>query len=278
MEGTASAVERETYMSVVAGYDCIHNNIGRVPKGQLAGYTTGSRDIRWTDTDWRNHPGAVRIDQDFNASDPSADVLDVERGAATNAECARWVKQARNDFDTVVRRGQRHPAIYTSASNVTPVVNSLIAGGVTKGVGLFVASWGVGKTRAAEMVANASGPFPIVAVQYNNGLYYDFDVFSHAWLTNVSGNIAHNPVRNLHVVDRGFTHITLAWDGERNADNYSVRAYWRGNLVKRHVVTSPSIRFGFLRPGHTYTFLVRAHPGGSIGSPAEIKSTTRPAH
>jgi hypothetical protein len=40
------------------------------------------------------HPGAVRIDQDPAASDPTADVLDIEAGAATPASAPGWVRRA----------------------------------------------------------------------------------------------------------------------------------------------------------------------------------------
>ena len=68
--------------SAVVGYDLIGANIGHAPAGaQLAGYSTGSGGIPWTAAQWAAHPGTVRIDQDAAASDPTADVLDVEGGA-----------------------------------------------------------------------------------------------------------------------------------------------------------------------------------------------------
>src|SRR5690242_9680315 len=148
-------------MGIVAAHDAIHANVGQLPPGQAAGYTTGTSDIRWTSADWAAHPGAVRIDQDFAALDPSADVLDVERGAATFADCPVWSKRAIEDFNAAVRPGQRRPAIYFSASSVHDVVNALVNGGVNSGVGLFVASWGIGESAAMAEVEAASGPFPI---------------------------------------------------------------------------------------------------------------------
>lgn len=173
-------------MSVVVGHDAIRANISHLPAGQVAGYTTGSPDIRWTAADGNAHPGWVRICQDAGASDPTADVLDVERGAATNAGTPGWVHDARQEFARASRPGQREPAVYTSASNVTPLVNSLIAGGVTSGVGLWVANWNLSQAQAYAEVVNAAGPFPIVAVQWSSGQWYDTDVFSGAWLANVS--------------------------------------------------------------------------------------------
>lgn len=173
-------------MSVIVGHDAIHANIGHLPPGQEAGYTTGTPNIRWTDADWAAHPGAVRICQDATDSDATADVLDVERYAATNAEAPVWARRARREFDSAARPGQREPAIYTSASNVTPLVNALIAGGVTSGVGLWVANWDLSQAQAYAEVVNAAGPFPIIGVQWANGTYYDTNVFSSAWLGKVS--------------------------------------------------------------------------------------------
>src|SRR5215468_448871 len=116
-------------IAVTPMYDATHANIGKLPRGQAAGYTTGSADIRWTAADWAAHPGAVRIDQDWQAADPSADVLDVETGAATPAEVPGWFAQAKGDFAKAVRPGQRWPAIYVNQSNITAVANALTKGG-----------------------------------------------------------------------------------------------------------------------------------------------------
>ena len=77
-------------------FDATHDNIGALPAGaQVAGYTTGTgTHIRWTAADFAAHPGAVRIDQDPAASDPTADVLDIEAGAATPASAPGWVRRA----------------------------------------------------------------------------------------------------------------------------------------------------------------------------------------
>lgn len=262
---------------VVAGFDCTHINVPSAPRGaQLAGYTTGTPDIRWTDSDWRRFPGAVRIDQDFAATDPSADVLDVESGAATPGDCPHWATKAVADFITAVRPGQRTPVIYTSADNVTNVVNALVNGGVKGGVGLWVANWNLTESQAIADVKAASGPFPIVGVQYGSGTWGDFDVWGAGWLSHVSGDFATNPVSNLHQIHRGFTSATLAWDRDKNATFYTIEVYWRGRKVKPTITsTTPDVRVGRLLPIHTYEFRVRAHPGGSTGADASIKVTTR---
>lgn len=181
-------------MSIVVGYDATHANIAHIPKGaQAAGYTTGSASIAWTAADWAAHPGAIRIDQDAAASDPTADVLDVEQGAATFSDCPGWVKRAIRDFDAVTRPGQRWPCIYASASALTSVANALIAGGVTRGVYLWVAKWSLDQSQAIALITNAEGPFPIAGVQFDSGSFTDTDVWSKAWVDNVSAKKPDGP-------------------------------------------------------------------------------------
>ena len=191
-------------MAVVVGHDAIHANISHLPPGQTAGYTTGSADIRWTAADWAAHPKGVRICQD-SGSDHTADVLDVERYAATNADAAAWAPRAQAAFTAVTRAGQRQPAVYTSASNVTPLVNALIAQNIRSGVHLWVANWNLTDAQAVAEVQNAAGPFPIVGIQWHSGPYYDTNVFSATWLARVSA-AAPPPAGGPH------THLTKAGD------------------------------------------------------------------
>ncbi len=164
-------------------FDATHDNVPLLPPGLAAGYATGlGTHIRWTDADWAAHPGAVRIDQDPAASDPTADVLDIEAGAASPASAPGWAKRALADYERRARPGQRSPALYMSRSRVTEVVNALIAGGVRSGVGLWVADWGLSRSQAEAEVANAGGPFPVIGVQFRNAGAYDISVFSPDWL------------------------------------------------------------------------------------------------
>ncbi len=173
--------------------DATHANIGHLPKGQAAGYTTGSGTVPWTAADWAAHPGAVHICQDPGATDTTADVLDVERGAATIGVAARWAEAAAANVAAGKRPGQRHPAIYMSLSMVTPVVNALIAGGISEGPGLWIARWGITADEARTVVQIAGGPFPVIGVQYRNAGLYDVSVFSRPWLDAVSGDPAVRP-------------------------------------------------------------------------------------
>ncbi len=184
-----------TLPPIIVGYDATHQNIAHLPPGQqAAGYTTGSPDIRWTAADWAAHPGALRIDQDAAASDFTADYLDVETNAATDAEVATWYKRALASYHAATRPGQRWPGFYTSASNVTPLVNALIAGGVTSGPRLIIANWNLTEPQAAAALAAAiavlasgtADPFPVTGIQFADPGPYDIDVYSSAWLHAVS--------------------------------------------------------------------------------------------
>ncbi len=181
-------------IATVPVYDAVHANIGHLPHGQAAGYSTGTGVVPWTAADFKAHPGAVRICQDPPASDTTADVLDVEAGAATIADVARWSEAAAANYASGKRPGQRHPAIYMSLSAVTTVVNALIAGGITEGPGLWIAHWGITEAEARALVQFAGGPFPVIGVQYRDAVTYDVSVFSVPWLTAVSGDpVTHPP-------------------------------------------------------------------------------------
>ena len=174
-------------MTIVLGRDVIGANIGHAGSGQLAGYTTGTGGIAWTAADWHAHPSAVRICQDAGASDATADVLDVESGAATFADCPGWYRRAHHEYQAAARPGQRLPAFYASMSSITAIVNALRAGGVTSGPRLWIAAWNNAEPADAQAVENASGPFPICGWQYASGPFFDYDVFSREWLDAVSG-------------------------------------------------------------------------------------------
>lgn len=171
-------------MPLVLVHDATTQEFSSLPAGMAAGYTTGLS-VAWTAAQFRAKPGAVRIDQDPLASDPTADVLDIESQAATYADGPFWVKAARKDIAARKRLGQRVlPVIYMSKSNVTNVVNALINGGVTSGVGLWVASWTASEA-SGDVTVTDTGPFPIVACQFDGGIHFDTSVFESSWLDNV---------------------------------------------------------------------------------------------
>lgn len=174
-------------MSIILGRDVIGANVFHAGSGQLAGYTTGSGGVPWTAADWKAHPSAVRICQDAGATDATADILDVESGAATFADCPGWYRRAYHNYVNAARPGQRLPGFYASMSNITALVNALIGGGVTSGPRLWIAAWNAAEPADAQAVENASGPFPLCGWQYASGALFDYDVFSKQWLDDVSG-------------------------------------------------------------------------------------------
>ena len=177
----------------VVGYDAIRVNASSMPRGArvYAGYSTGSGDVPWTEALFAEYATALgpclRICQDVGATDATADYLDVEGGAATFADCPGWAKRALEAHAAASRPGQRSPAVYCSASNVTPVVNSLTAGGVTSGVGLIIANWSVTEAQAVRDVLGAAGPFPVAGYQIADPGAYDVNVYSAAWLASMAG-------------------------------------------------------------------------------------------
>lgn len=165
-------------------YDVTGTDYGQQPPGAVALYVTGSAGIPATPAQLAAHPEAVLIDQTPASGqwDSLADVDDYENGAVTLGELAPRAKERLANFKANHRPGQRSPAVYFSASDVHNVVNALISGGVTSGVGLWVANWNLTQPEAIAEVTNASGPFPIIGVQYHNAGLFDISVFSSTWL------------------------------------------------------------------------------------------------
>ena len=180
-------------MSFTFAFDVPGFNFAQAPQGaQLCGYDTGSGGVAWTAEMWNAHPGAVHIDQDPVAVMVTSDVLDVEDGAVPvgSPRVAQWARNAQSSFRQSTRPGQRWPALYQSASNVTANVNALIAGGVTSGVGLWIAKWDGNTAADIAALAAASGPFPVIGFQFADQGAFDADVFATSWLTTVSGQPA----------------------------------------------------------------------------------------
>lgn len=177
-------------MGISIVYDATGANLAKVtfPKGVMAaGYDTGSDGIAWTTEQYAAHPGALHIDQDVKASDFTADILDVENGAATPGEAPDWYVKARASFEAGKRPGQREPAIYVNMVNVHQVANELVAAGITSGPKLFLANWNDSNAEAIATVGDASGPYPVCGVQFANAGTHDVSVFDSGYLSAVSG-------------------------------------------------------------------------------------------
>lgn len=191
-EPTPGAVDAAAAPAVITVpiYDATHANIGHMPAGQHAGYTTGTPDVQWTAEDWQAHPQAVRIDQTpaTGSWDGWADVQDFEKGAVTLLELPARIHAMQQSYKYADRPGQRSPAVYVGARpNATDVVNALVGYGITSGVGLAIAAPGATEAEAVQMIESTHGtPWPIIWVQYQFNGTYDAGVASKAWLDKVS--------------------------------------------------------------------------------------------
>lgn len=203
-------------MSFTFAYDVTGAFFNTVPQGfQLCGYDTGSGGVPWTPAMWAAHPGAVHIDQAPDTAlladmlklpgEPvstsfTSDVLDVETGAVPVGSplIASWAKAAMASYNANRRPGQRVPALYQSASNVTLNVNVLASAGI-EGIGLWIANWGMSNAQAIAQLAAAAGPYPIIGFQVADVGDYDADIFSTSWLDTVSGaGWVFGPCRSVH--------------------------------------------------------------------------------
>jgi len=179
-------------MSFITAADAEFKNINSIPVNLIrVGYTTGSVDIKWPTNVFK--PSDVRLCQD-HGSDKTADGLDIEPDAATNQDAANWWPLAHANFENSTRPGQRFPMLYTFTSNVTPLVNTLIANHITSGPVLFLAEPNDGLVTAEQILAAAGGPFPIVGIQYKFSTLFDLDVFSSDWYNTVSKAITVKPL------------------------------------------------------------------------------------
>lgn len=184
-------------MDLINVTDCTGANLPHVtpPLGQkMAGYVTGTNGVAWTPGQWADHPDAIRIDQSpvNTPADELADVLDVETGAATPDDAPSWVRAARSNYLGVVRPGQRSPLVYVNRSNVTAVANALSAAQPVISCGLWLAA-PMARSEAETLVLTASGPFPIIGVQYSFQSLFDVSVFNGEWFRNVSRNAPEKP-------------------------------------------------------------------------------------
>jgi hypothetical protein len=172
-------------MSIIPVLDATHKNVGTIPANmQAALYTTGSSDIKATAADFKAHPNAIHICQD-HGSDVTADMLDMETGAATPHDAILWLPKARAAFNTNARPGQRWPGIYAQQSRITEMANALVTAH-DNNVPLWIAHWGVSQVNATNEIVTTSGPFPVVGMQIANQVTHDFSLFSTTWLNRTS--------------------------------------------------------------------------------------------
>lgn len=175
---------------IIVVFDATHTNISALPANSdnVAGYATGSSDVAWTTEDREKYPNAIMIDQSPAKTpwDVTADVDDYESKGVQLSELAPRAKLRQQAYRNGTRPGQRSPLVYVSGDNVTPVANALIAGGVTSGVGLWVADWDLTQSESIAKVTAGAGPFPIEGVQFLHQDKYDMSVFNGGWFNGTS--------------------------------------------------------------------------------------------
>ena len=215
----------------VDGWDCTHANLGAPPVAQGAGYTTGSADVRWTDADWHARPGSVRICQDAGATDDTADVLDVERGAATPADVPGWCRRAQKSWDTAKRPGQRKPAVYCSPDSIGAVTKALDAAKIRAYPYLYLALWGIGLGGARAQLQTDLGPWHPVIIQYESGTKFDLDVYRKDWLDMTSEAPEPTPVTT---PAPGPAEISVRVPELRQGDTGAGVRTLQGLLIARH--------------------------------------------
>jgi hypothetical protein len=261
-------------------YDVTHANIGSVPKGaQLALYATGSGSVPATQADFKAHPGALWIDQTPAGSvqEAETDGDDMENGAVQLSELAGRAKLRMASFDHADRPGQRRPFVYASLSNITPVVNALISGGVLSGVHFWVANWSLSQAAAMASVQAAAGPFPIAGVQFHNDGPFDTSVFSTSYLADVSGvKVTEISVPNCDGMTAGAAHnalvaaklIPTATAGQHPSDKVRVTIPPAGAIVEPgsrvEIITStPGVEQGIVITSLLTNIPVSSDDGGA---------------
>lgn len=178
-------------IATTIGYDATGANVGHLPRGQHAAYVTGSGSVPWSAAQLAADPGVIQIDQapvDTPVNE-LADVLDIERGAATLEDLVTWVRAALANFHDGARPGQRSPAVYCSRKGtfgVSAVVKTLNAAKLT-GIGLWIADWNnnvsQATTEVGSSVPGSGNPYPVIGRQYRNAGSFDVSIFSVPWLT-----------------------------------------------------------------------------------------------
>lgn len=225
----APSVQVASLRPVLIGFDATSENEHLLPTNVLvAGYSTQvgtNPPIKWTPNQWARHIKplpALRIDQDPNASDYTADYLDVETNAATDDEIVRWITNARISYNSALRPGQRWPGIYCSRNNVDPAVVVLQRASLVN-VPFIVADYSLSVVQATLLVQNATGPYPERGAQYDDtafGGFADADVWDEEWASTMSGNVVIPPptVKEKDMVilstkDASGATVTFTYDG-----------------------------------------------------------------
>lgn len=153
-------------IETVTMYDTIGQSAGNIPTSALkvGGYVTGTDNILWPADRWSlfTKAGHVRIDQSESASDfvdGTADVVDVETGAATFASASSAVKARQaNSLDSTV---------YVDTANVDDLMSAFHTDDVNiAAVNVWLANWSLNEAEAAALIGTDVQGMTVVAVQW----------------------------------------------------------------------------------------------------------------
>jgi hypothetical protein len=156
-------------MNTLIAVDTVHTYVPNIPAGdasiqQVNGYVTQEGDtagIEWSQADWDRFPDYIKhtIAQ-LNSGNPlTADILDVETGAASDAEAVRWAlgKLA----------AQEIAVIYVDAANADDLTQSLAEEGVSVwNTYLWLADWSLSLAEAEAKLGTYINGYEIVMVQW----------------------------------------------------------------------------------------------------------------
>lgn len=237
-------------------YDAIHDNVASIPANALvvAGYDTGSPDVRWTDADWARFPTKrkVHIDQGFTGSPVfAATVRDVEDHAWTPEAAIQhhgtWVAD--------------RPTIYCNLDELPRV----LAAGWKGDLWLAIPS------DSPPTVPPVVPGCTVVAMQWGQGVNTDLSIVFDPWWPErkpVMTGIRYPAPVNL----RETATVSLDWDAVAAIDGVAPTGYtveikgFDGKLYGHTVVTGTHITATGLPYRKVFNVRVWAN-GGTIAPP-----------
>ena len=199
-----------------------------------------------------------------------ADCYDIEPGDGTNAQVYAWFLQMEAD-------GVWRPCIYTSASNMAAMQATMKANGFARS---SYRMWSAHYTGVPHFCGPNTCGFGLDqadATQFTDralGKSLDESIIADDFF-EPSNEV--NPVKDLEIVKRGFTGLTVGWTENVAERDATVKCYRKRSMrLKSSVVTVENpYRVRRLWPHTTYHIEVRGHPGASTGSTASVNGTTR---
>jgi hypothetical protein len=140
--------------------DTIHDNVRNLPTSlRVAGYVTGSKDIKWTDADWAKFKRHVRINQFPGVDDKLGNVLDIENRAWTIPRAVTATKMRQD--------AGRDTTLYISAGSIGALAAALKAAGCkVTSTFLWMANWNLNMDEATNLIGTHIGGYRLVAVQW----------------------------------------------------------------------------------------------------------------